>query len=565
MKCLYIHNRRSWGPTESSWLTFHYISEELQRRGHLLAKYSVDFGMTNDTGERITDTVWQQADCLFTVFRDAYGPLKIAEAKDIPSFLEINYACGEIVNPFMEKEVERLGLNKDELMYEYVGAGKDLYGKATYLVGAGNTSYSEKTYREFGLNRVKMFIAGVDCEHFKPDFSARRHGKIRFTITASSLAFRKGIVHIAHAWRSIPKEYHDKIELHCFGKEPFAKDSKKTFRDLMRDFSNVIHHGFLSNQSPEYVREHGISDVMLCPALAEGQSATALEGMSFGLYPIVSPYTGSNFEKIPSTILSPEPEKWVEEIRTAICHVTDNYSEIKKTFPVIREHAKANYRWDIFAKDFVDFMETTWSDYHQGKEWRRVHGDTTLRINYPINKDSVVIDCGGFYGEWTKMLQNRFDPTIYLFEPVRQFAESLKVQFLQNPKVHVIESAVGNKDGEEVFFISPAQSAWNSTTSTASPGWNEIKVLVINFANWINQQNFEKIDLLKLNIEGGEYDILEQLLETKLIEQIEHIQIQFHRFPKGAEQRRDAIRKALTKTHKNTYNYDFVWESWSKK
>ncbi|MEK9131668.1 MAG: FkbM family methyltransferase [Patescibacteria group bacterium] len=565
MKCLYIHNRRSWGPKESSWLTFHYISEELERRGHLLAKYSVDFNLTDDNNNHITDTIWQQTDCLFTVFGEAHGPLKIAEARDIPSFLEINYACGEIVNPFMEKEASRLKINKDELVYEYPGAGKNTYDRTTYVVGAGNINYTEKTYREFGSNRVKMFTAGVDHEHFKPDFSARGKGKIRFTVTAASLAFRKGIIHICRAWRALPREYHHKIELHCFGKEPFGTDSAKEFRDLLKDFSNVIHHGFHSNQSVEYVREHAISDVMLCPTLAEGQSATALEGMSFGLYSIVSPYTGSDFEKIPSTILSHEPEKWVEEISSAICTIVDNYDEIKKTFPIIREHAQTNYRWDKFAKDFVDFMEIVWQDYYQGKHWREIRGDTTLRINYPIDKNSIVIDCGGFHGEWTEKLKEKYDPYIYLFEPVPQFVETLKAQFAKDAKVHIIEAAVGNKDGEEILFMSPVKSAWNSTTSTPSPGWNEVRVQVINFASWIKQQNIKEIDLLKLNIEGAEYDVLEHLLSVGLIDKICHIQIQFHRFPMGAEQRRDTIRRALSRTHKNTYNYDFVWESWSRK
>lgn len=371
MKCLVIHNRRTSGPKESSWWTFHHISKELQRRGHLFAEYSVDFNLTDDNNRMITDKEWSEADFIFTVFRNGIAPLKIARVRNIPSLLEINYACEEIVTPFMERELERLGLSKDEIMYEHHHTNRELYETATYLIGAGNAAYTEKTYKDYGIRRVKYFRAGIDCDIFKPDFNLRaehkkKNPRIRFTFTAAVLAFRKGIIHLARAWRSLPKEYHDRIELHFFGKLPYAPESLAEFEALKRDYSNIILHPFMSNQSAEYIYEHGISDCMLCPALAEGQSATALEGMAFGLYPIVSPFTGSDFEKFPSTVLSADPSRWVEELAQGIRHVVDKYDEIKTKFPIIREQAVKNYRYEDFRREVVDFIEKVYAE-HQKK------------------------------------------------------------------------------------------------------------------------------------------------------------------------------------------------------
>lgn len=362
MKCLVIHNRRTYGPRESSWWTYHHISEELKRRGYLFAEYSVDYGLTDDRGKRITDKEWLEADFIFTVFRNGIAPLKIAEKRGIPSLLEINYACEEIATPFMHVELKRLDLSDEEIRYEHHETSRELYESATYLIGAGNASYTEKTYQDFGIKNVKYFRAGIDCEHFKPDFAARaehkkKNPRIRFTFTAAVLTFRKGIFHAMRAWKSLSGEYQDRIELHFFGKPPYASESLTEFEQFKKDFPNVIHHPFISNQSAEYVYEHGISDVMLCPALAEGQSATALEGMAFGLYPIVSPFTGSDFEKIPSTILSTDPSRWVEEIAMGIMHVVDNYEKISAQSKAIREHAQTTYRYDIFGQEVVDFME----------------------------------------------------------------------------------------------------------------------------------------------------------------------------------------------------------------
>jgi len=366
INCLYIHNRRIFGPKESSWFTFHHISKELERRGHEVAKFSVDFDMTTDEGRRITDADWNSADCIFTVFRDAEGPLKIARARDIPSFLEINYACGEIVQPFMGQEAERIGLNsKEELIYDFAGAGRETYELATYLVGAGNESYTEQTYKDFGVERVKMFRAAIDYDHFVPEFKERGK-KIRLTFTAASLNFRKGITYITEAWKKLPPTYHQKIELHMFGQAPFASGTQRYFEELLR-FPNVFHYGMISNQTEKYVHEHAISDVMLCPALAEGQSGTALEGLSFGLFPVVSPFTGLNLDGFEAKILSHDMSLWVNEIAETIKESVDNYIKIHEKGKRNRDLTIKKYHWRDFSGPFVDFIEKSVLEYKNRK------------------------------------------------------------------------------------------------------------------------------------------------------------------------------------------------------
>ncbi len=74
-----------------------------------------------------------------------------------------------------------------------------------------------------------------------------------------------------------------------------------------------------------------------------------------------------------------------------------------------------------------------------------------------------------------------------------------------------------------------------------------------------------QVALLKINIEGGEYDLLERLLETGLVGQFQHLQVQFHRFVPDAEKRRDFIRTGLAHSHEERWCYPWVWESWTLK
>jgi hypothetical protein len=55
------------------------------------------------------------------------------------------------------------------------------------------------------------------------------------------------------------------------------------------------------------------------------------------------------------------------------------------------------------------------------------------------------------------------------------------------------------------------------------------------------------------------------IIEEKLIERINNIQIQFHIFIADAKEKRDKIINSLEKTHKRDWCYWFVWENWSLK
>lgn len=71
------------------------------------------------------------------------------------------------------------------------------------------------------------------------------------------------------------------------------------------------------------------------------------------------------------------------------------------------------------------------------------------------------------------------------------------------------------------------------------------------------------IALCKINIEGGEYDLMEYILNSGLQGNVQNFQIQFHRIPKiRYKSRYENIAKKLLKTHSITWRQPFVWENW---
>ena len=68
-----------------------------------------------------------------------------------------------------------------------------------------------------------------------------------------------------------------------------------------------------------------------------------------------------------------------------------------------------------------------------------------------------------------------------------------------------------------------------------------------------------------MNIEGSEYELLERIIEIDFIRNIDNLLIQFHNFFSDSRSRMDNIQKHLSKTHRLTFQYEFIWENWTKK
>ena len=102
-------------------------------------------------------------------------------------------------------------------------------------------------------------------------------------------------------------------------------------------------------------------------------------------------------------------------------------------------------------------------------------------------------------------------------------------------------------------------------SSVFKPGQEIQQIQLVRAADFIQQNDISTIDLIKINIEGCEYDLLDHLIESGISGDIVNIQVQFHPFVPDAETRMKRIQDQLSRTHRLTYQYPFVWENWKRK
>ena len=83
-------------------------------------------------------------------------------------------------------------------------------------------------------------------------------------------------------------------------------------------------------------------------------------------------------------------------------------------------------------------------------------------------------------------------------------------------------------------------------------------------SKFIEEESIQEIDLLYMNIEGSEYQLLNHIIETGLIQNVKHLQVQFHNYILNSKLERKKIRKKLKKTHYCVFNFPFIWERWDR-
>jgi FkbM family methyltransferase len=187
------------------------------------------------------------------------------------------------------------------------------------------------------------------------------------------------------------------------------------------------------------------------------------------------------------------------------------------------------------------------------------------RIYQSINSsaDVNVVIFGGYLGtstfEWLKHLPNS---TVDVFEPVPEFADSLQARFAsEQVRVHVF--GVAEKAEVRNFKILGDATYLENVPrfKNAIPDSVLVPVRFIAVVDLIELLP-PRIDVLEINIEGGEYELIPLLSREGILDRVEHLFVQFHRLDDKTSTLLSQVRNDLKRTHALQWKYDFVWEHW---
>jgi FkbM family methyltransferase len=171
-----------------------------------------------------------------------------------------------------------------------------------------------------------------------------------------------------------------------------------------------------------------------------------------------------------------------------------------------------------------------------------------------LAESGVVVDGGGYVGDWTACVTKECNPHVIVYEPIPEFSRRIVDRFARNPKVEVRPIGLGSKSEARRFAI-----AGDASGMFAASGVSTMLRVVDAHEEF---SRLRRIDLLKLNIEGGEYEVLERLVEAGTISKVVRLHVQFHLSVPQAVRRYRRLRRRLNQTHRLVWRYPFVWEEW---
>lgn len=180
------------------------------------------------------------------------------------------------------------------------------------------------------------------------------------------------------------------------------------------------------------------------------------------------------------------------------------------------------------------------------------------RYEYPLNKDSIMIDLGCHKGTFSKRISDEYGCNIFAFEPVEEFYREAMKLLEQMPNIKLFNVGIGSRTRRQTFGIKGDMTGAFSGSETIQ------KVKIVALDKVIKSLKLENVDLLKINIEGGEFEVLEHAIAAGLTGIFANIQVQFHPVVRDYGRRYDAIRETLLKTHQLTYDAPWCWENYER-
>ena len=192
-------------------------------------------------------------------------------------------------------------------------------------------------------------------------------------------------------------------------------------------------------------------------------------------------------------------------------------------------------------------------DFYQGRQIRRKRmkfGNRFAEWTFcpdSLHEDSVIYSFGvGSDISWDLQLINHFNLHIHAFDPSPGSVAWIRDQDLPE-EFHFYPYGVAATDGE-ISFAEPAEPGIHSLFATnpednAGKGLKQHVLPVHRLGSILNQLGHSKIDILKMDIEGAEYEVIDDIIALQ--EPVSQVLIEFHhRFSHiGTERTRQAISK----------------------
>ena len=185
-----------------------------------------------------------------------------------------------------------------------------------------------------------------------------------------------------------------------------------------------------------------------------------------------------------------------DDSRKYFLDLRDNYWEQMDS--IHRESVMNNLK---FLKSDFDWGKAAENKWFKDIVEKEVFEQKVYEKFFPVEDGDIVFDVGASVGPFSYTLEEKNPEKIYCFEPHKGLFQTL-VKNVRSENARFINCAIGSVDG-----VQKLTGLFNEQFIEACEGENIQEVETVTFKTFIEQNNIGRIDFLKTDCEGGEYDI----------------------------------------------------------
>lgn len=161
-----------------------------------------------------------------------------------------------------------------------------------------------------------------------------------------------------------------------------------------------------------------------------------------------------------------------------------------------------------------------------------LRGEAKVAGRFINSKSPIIFDVGAHTGSWTRAILETIgsECNIYQFEPALQNINILRNQNRDN--IVLIEKAVSSTNGHMYLYFSKSASDTSSLYERRESifrkhEYTRYEVEVTTLDNIIDKLDIDRVDFLKMDIEGHEFDALKGAKKSLIFQKIRTLTFEF--------------------------------------
>lgn len=170
-----------------------------------------------------------------------------------------------------------------------------------------------------------------------------------------------------------------------------------------------------------------------------------------------------------------------------------------------------SYKWKPYQGKYGQLWSNRWTSELTGE--KEIHKMAFLNKN--VKPGEVFIDIGAHIGYYTTFAMNK-GLTVYAFEPNPDIFLRLKANCkLNSGDAHLFPFAISNQNKKTTLCVTPVSILCYLEGSFDSRDFEKkVPVQAIRLDDFIKEHKLDRIDWIKIDVEGHEKEVIEGMKQT---------------------------------------------------